>query len=71
MNYKNTHFIKEFKSLIEKEKKSNKTITGKITDINNNTLKISTKYSHNLSKNISVEVNRVKAIVTSAKNKNI
>lgn len=71
MNFNNTKFIHEFKTLIEKEKDSNKSIKGIITNIDNNFLQISTKYASNLSKNTPVEINRIKANVIGVKNKNI
>lgn len=71
MNYDNTHFIQEFKTLIEKEKESNKIIKGKIISIEDNILQISTRHTSNLSKNTPVEINRIKANVFDVKDKNI
>lgn len=71
MNYNNTQFIKEYKTLIEKEQESNKTINGTIIYINGSILGISTKYSSNLSKNMSVEINRIKGRILDVKHKNI
>ncbi len=71
MTYNITRFIKEFKTLIEKEKKSNKIIKGKILQIEDDKVYVSTNYAPNLSKNIPVEINRIKAYIIDIKNKNI
>ncbi|RAP53312.1 MAG: hypothetical protein BZ138_01265 [Methanosphaera sp. rholeuAM270] len=71
MNFDNQSFIKEFKILIEKEKESNKSIKGEVIRSDNNVLDISTRYTTGLTKNMPVEVNRVKAKIIDVKNRNI
>lgn len=65
------HFLKEFNLLIEKEKESNKSVKAEITGKKGNILNVSTKYPSDLTKNMSVEVNRIPATVTDINSKNM
>lgn len=71
MSSKKTQFIKEFKELIRKEKESNIAISGEITQIDNENISVSLKHPSNLSKNLSVEIDRTPAIITNINNKKI
>ena len=58
MNAVKTDLTNDLKVFISKEKQSNKVIEAIILEINDNMLKVSTKYNNDLSKNTPIEIDR-------------
>lgn len=69
INYKT--FLREYKELIEKEKKSNKSVKGRIIKITKDTIIVSIKYPMGYSKNTIIEVNRIKSVIIENNNKKL
>lgn len=71
MNVKNSHLTKDLKTLIFKEKQSNKVIEAKILEINGNILRLSTGYITDLSKNALIEIDRIPSKVIKKNDKQL
>lgn len=69
INYKT--FLREYKELIEKEKKSNKSVKGRIIKITKDTIIVSIKYPMGYSKNTIIEVNLIKSVIIENNNKKL
>ncbi|RAP54193.1 MAG: hypothetical protein BZ137_03520, partial [Methanosphaera sp. rholeuAM130] len=64
-------FIKDFEELIEKEKRNNKALRGRIIDINDNIIKVSLYKPSKISPNTTVEINKIQGTILKNNNKNL
>ncbi len=67
----NRQFTKEFKELIIKEKESNRAVYAEIFKISDDTISVSTNAPTGFTKNMSVEVDRVPALIMNVNHKNL
>lgn len=63
----NNLYLREFKTLIQKEQKNNMSITGRITKIEKESIHIITDNTQNLSKNTPIEINRIPSTINKIK----
>lgn len=71
MNNETSNLTKDLKDFINKEKQSNKVIPAKVLEINDDTLRVSTGYNTNLTKNTLIEVDRIPSKIIKKENKSI